>query len=334
MAIYVDDSKMAGSRIEIINPIGERREITHVIHDIDGTHSLIRDWPPVMSLSVHWAMTCGLADDFDSDENLRKLIPQVGQKELPETDRYCIECAGFSAITQMEFGIRRAIELGNVPADAGLDLTEKDRQTNSAIIRRIWGGEETFDDVDEPECLKRFMDERTPRLFKLYEKILNGACRDRNTAEAWEHPEKWRVPGSLEFMTYLHEIGCVNYFVTGAVVYADGGMFEEVQACGYEIGPGKMVEELRGSSWDKKLPKDEVMEDLFQTEDIDPRNALLIGDGRTEIRAGVEMGSVTMSRLRKQDTRLREIHVGLGVNYIVEDYTAPALRKLIYKEGS
>jgi len=68
--------------------------------------------------------------------HLRELIPQVGQKELPETDRYCIECAGFSAITQMEFGIRRAIELGNLPKDANLDLTEKDKETNSAIIRK------------------------------------------------------------------------------------------------------------------------------------------------------------------------------------------------------
>jgi len=331
MSVRLDDTGLTNTSIEIINPVG-RREITHVIHDVDGTHSLIRDWPPVMSVTIHWAMHCGLGDDFDSEENLQKLIARVGAEPLPETDRYCVECAGFSAITQMEFGIRRAIELGNIPNELARQLTEEDRRTNSAIIRRIWSGEETFDDVDEPEYIKRFLAEKAPRLFKLYEKILNGACRDRNTADAWKHPEKWRVPGSLEFMQYLHEIGCVNYFVTGAVIYEDGGMLEEVRALGYEIGPGKMVESLRGSAWDQKMPKDEVIEALFRERNIDPHKVLVIGDGRTEIRAGVQMGCVTMSRLRKQDTRLREIHIGLGVNYIVEDYTDPALRQLIRKE--
>ena len=330
MAACLDDTRLSGGRIEIINPVG-RREITHVVHDIDGTHSLIRDWPPVMSVAIHWAMHCGLGEDFDSEENLRKLIARVGSEPLPETDRYCVECAGFSAITQMEFGIRRAVELGNVPEELKRQLTEQDRRTNSSIIRRIWGGEETFDDVDEPQYIKQFLAEKTSRLFMLYEKILNGACRDRNTADAWKHPEKWRVPGSMEFVRYLHDLGCVNYFVTGAVIYEAGGMFEEVRALGFEIGPGRMIQSLRGSAWDRKMPKDQVMETLFREEDIDPRKVLVVGDGRTEIKAGVRMGCVTMSRLGRQDTRLREIHVGLGVNYIVEDYTDPALRRLIRK---
>ena len=327
--ICIDDTAVRDSAIEIINPLGERREITHVIHDIDGTHSLIRDWPPVMSVCIDWAMKCGLEDDFDSEANLRKLIARVGKEPLPETDRYCVECAGFSALTQMEFGIRRAIELGNLPGGANLGLTQADLETNSAIIRRIWGGEEVFDDVEEPETVKRFLDEKTPRLFKLYERVLNGAGRDRNTADAWKNPEKWRVAGSLGFVNYLHSLGCVNYFVTGAVIYESGGMFEEVRAIGFEIGPGKVIEALRGSSWDKKMPKDEVMEGLFREENIDPGKTLLVGDGRTEIKAGVDMGSITMSRLPKEAKRQRDIHIDLGVNYIVQDYTDPALRQLI-----
>ena len=35
--------------IEVAN-IFAKRQITHVFHDIDGTHSLIRDWVPVMAL--------------------------------------------------------------------------------------------------------------------------------------------------------------------------------------------------------------------------------------------------------------------------------------------
>ncbi|MFH1709127.1 MAG: hypothetical protein ABIF71_14580 [Planctomycetota bacterium] len=217
MALLDDTTLTDTARFTIVNRAG-RREITHAVHDIDGTYSLIRDWPPVMSLSIHWAMTCGLEEDFDSEANLRLLIGRVGREPLPETDRFCVESAGLSALTQMEFGIRRAIELGRVPAIPGLELTNTVRANNALIIRRIWEGGERFDDISEPAALGDFIRGRTPRLFRFYEKILNGACRDRNTAEAWRHPEKFLVPGGLAFMARLHELGVRNYFVTGAVI--------------------------------------------------------------------------------------------------------------------
>jgi phosphoglycolate phosphatase-like HAD superfamily hydrolase len=328
----LDDSRISArkSRIEVIHPVG-RRTITHVMHDIDGTHSLIRDWPPVMSLTIHWAMTCGLTEDFDSDENLRKLVARVSAEPLPETDRFCIESAGLSALTQMEYGIRRAIQLRNVPRNAPFRLTHEIERDNAEIVRRIWDGQERFHDIAEPPELLAFIHERTPRLFKLYEKILNQACRDRNTADAWKSPEKWRVPGSMEFMRYLHEIGCRNYFVTGAVIYPEGGMFEEVQAVGFEVGPGKMVDAVLGSSWDRKMPKVEVMRELCQAHCIDPRHVLVLGDGRTEIQAAVEMGGVAISRLPRNAHRQRELHIQIGTNCIVEDWTDPLLRELIVK---
>jgi hypothetical protein len=333
LAAVIDDSALGhgDASVQRVRPVGRRR-ITHVIHDIDGTHSLIRDWPPVMSLSIHWAMTCGLRDDFDSPENLRALIERVGTQLLDETDRFCIESAGLSAITQMEYGIRRAIELGNIPPDCGFTLTDQQKRNNAEIIRRIWNGQEHFDDIPEPPALRAFIDEKTPRLFKLYEAILNGASRDRNTAAAWAQPERWRVPGSMEFMHYLHTIGCVNYFVTGAVIYEDGGMFEEVKAIGFDVGPGKIVEGLQGSSWHRKMPKDEVMRNLCESLAVPPADMLVIGDGRTEIKAGVDMGSVTMSRLPADARRQRELHVALGTNYIITDFASPLLYKLIAKE--
>jgi hypothetical protein len=329
--IFYDDRNITSADLEVINPVGKRR-ITHIIHDIDGTHSLIRDWPPVMSLSIYWAMTCGLKDDFDSEANLKKLIDRVGTEPLPETDQFCIESAGLSALTQMEYGIRRAIELGNIPKDAGFTLTQKEAQNNSIIIKRIWNGEERFPDIREPKALLDFINERTPRLFVLYEKILNGACRDRNTQDAWAHAEKWRVPGSMEFMKHVFGLGCINYFVTGAVIYEDGGMYEEVRAVGFEVGPGKIIEALKGSSWDKKLPKDEVIRELFRDLSIQPENALVIGDGRSEIKAGVDLGCVTMSRLPAEAKRQRELHVGLKTNLILKDFTSPQLYTMIYSQ--
>lgn len=329
MAVLDDSDTLANSdKLLIVKPVG-RRTITHAIHDIDGTHSLIRDWPPVMSLTIHWAMTCGLRDDFDSEENCRQLVQRVGKQRLEETDRFCIESAGLSALTQMEYGIRRAVQMGNVPSEAGLKLSPQQKRNNAEILQRIWNGQERYDDIAEPPELLAFIHERTPRLFRLYESILNQACRDRNTAAAWKDPAAWRVPGSMEFMRYLHEIGCRNYFVTGAVIYPEGGMYEEVQALGFDIGPGKTVEDVLGSTWDRKMPKVEVMRDLCKKHDIDPACVLVLGDGRTEIEAAVQMGSVAISRLPRSAARQRELHTRIGTNYIVEDWTDPSLRQMI-----
>lgn len=327
---WIDDSILKNKKtsIEVNRPVG-RRKITLALHDIDGTHSLIRDWPPVMSLSIHWAMTGGLAEDFDSDANVARLVERVGKEALPETDRFCIESAGLSALTQMEYGIRRAVELGNLPEGSGVVMTPEARVVNSEIVKRIWNGEERFERFKEPEPLRRFIAERTPRLFRLYEKILNGACRDRNTADAWKHPEKWRVKGSMEFMSHLFKCGVANYFVTGAVIYEQGGMFEEVKATGFDIGKGRMVEALKGSSWDRKLPKDEVMRQLLEELGKDPHETLVVGDGRSEIKAGVDMGAVTISRLPREALRQRELQTGFGTHLIVTDYTDPALIEMI-----
>jgi phosphoglycolate phosphatase-like HAD superfamily hydrolase len=240
--------------------------------------------------------------------------------------------AGLSCLTQMEYGIRRAVELGNVPSDAVPELTDAQRATNSDIARRIARGEERFDDTDEPVELTSFIAERAPRLFRLYEKVLNAASRDRNTADAKRNPARWRVPGSMAFLRHLKAVGCLNYFVTGSVIYEEGGMHEEIRALGFETGPGRLVESLVGSSWDRKLPKDEVMHELFEREGIDPACVLSVGDGRTEIAAAVRMGCVAMSRLEPGAARLRQMHRKLGTNYIVPDYTSPALMELVRKE--
>ena len=57
-----------------------KREITHVFHDIDGTHSLIRDWPPVMSIVLHYVSENGVPEGYDSDEQVKKLVDRVDAK--------------------------------------------------------------------------------------------------------------------------------------------------------------------------------------------------------------------------------------------------------------
>ena len=74
----------------------EEREINYAFHDIDGTHSLIREWPPVMSICLYDVIKNGLSEDFDSKENERRLIEAAGKEVLAETDRFCVESAGLS----------------------------------------------------------------------------------------------------------------------------------------------------------------------------------------------------------------------------------------------
>ena len=89
--------------------IRDTYKIKYAFHDIDGTHSLIRDWPPVMSICLYDVIENGLPNDFDSFENQQRLISLAGTMKLPETDQFCIESAGLSALTQMEWAIRRAV---------------------------------------------------------------------------------------------------------------------------------------------------------------------------------------------------------------------------------
>lgn len=300
-------------KTDIIVKEFEDREIKCAFHDIDGTHSLIREWPPVMSICLYNVIVNGVPEDFDSKENEKRLIEICGTKELPETDRFCIESAGLSALTQMEWAIRRAVEEGTVKVNC-------DMATNSEIIKRIWNGEEIFDDLPETDEMNAMLIEKTPRLFKLYEAVLNGYCRDKNLEKAKKDPESFQVPGSVEFMKFLRDGGVKNFFVTGAVVEKGMGMHEEVEGLGYKIGDGELVEDILGSTWTEKMPKEMVMKKLREDLGVDGKNILVVGDGRAEILAGAEMGAVVISRLPKQAEYQRNLHKELGANVIVEDY--------------
>lgn len=304
----------------VINPF-DTREIKYAFHDIDGTHSLIRDWPPVMSICLYDVIANGIDEDFDSKENEIRLINLAGKEKLEETDRFCVESAGLSALTQMEWAIRRSVEEGNIKVNC-------DKDTNSEIIKRIWNGEEYYDDLPETDEMNALLTEKTPRLFKLYEAVLNGYCRDKNLEEAKKNPDKFRIAGSMDFMKFLKDNGVTNYFVTGAVVEKGMGMHEEVEGLGYKIGTGSLVEDIIGSTWTEKMPKDMVMKKLLKDLDVDGANVLVVGDGRAEIAAGAEMGSVVISRLPQSAQYQRKLHKKLGSNIIVEDYLNKDLLKM------
>ncbi|MCQ2771126.1 MAG: HAD family hydrolase [Clostridia bacterium] len=291
------------------------RAIKYAFHDIDGTHSLIRDWPPVMSIVLDYVSRGGVPEGYDSDENVKKLISLAGTKPLPDTDKFCVESAGLSALTQMEWAIRRAIDFGHINIDC-------DKVDNKNKIERIGQGEEIFDVPDTDE-MRAFLDIHTPRLFKFYEKVLNGFCRDKNLELAKTDPDRFIIKGSKKFLQFLKDNGVKNYFVTGAVVERGMGMFEEVETLGYGIGPGEVIEDIIGSTWTDKLPKDVIMENLMKKLGINGEEILVIGDGRAEISAGVNMGALCISRLGKEEEYKRNLHKKLGTDIIIEDYEDP-----------
>ncbi len=299
----------------------ESRKIQYAFHDIDGTHSLIRDWPPVMSICLYDVIENGLPEDFDSYENAQRLISLAGTKKLPETDSFCTESAGLSALTQMEWAIRRAVEEGKIRVKCNA-------QTNSQIINRINNGEEYYDDLPETAEMGEMLKIQTPRLFKLYETVLNGFCRDKNLLLARENPKAFQVNGSPEFLQFLKDKGVKNYFITGAVVEKGMGMHEEVEALGYKIGKDELVEDIIGSTWTEKKPKDAVMKELIKEMGINPKNILVIGDGRAEIQAGVEIGAIVISRLPENAVYQKDLHKRIGTNIIIEDFTNENLLKL------
>jgi len=316
--------------LEIVRRVG-RRTILHAFHDIDGTHSLIREWPPVMSALISWVAASGLPEGYDGDENAARLAARVESLRTEEADRFAVESAGLSALTQMEWAIRRALQEGTLAISGG-HLSEEEAAVNAAIIERIWRGEERFGDLPDSERVRRFISAHTPRLFQLYEAVLARASRDRNLAAARGDPAAWRVPGSLEFLQRLHAAGVKNHFVTGSVMSTDQlpeGMLEEVLVLGFEVGPGKLIESAHGSDWDRKMPKDEVMQKLLADLGTTGEQVLIVGDGRSEVEAGVEMGAAVLSRLPADADRLRHLHRELGTNYIVPDYTDAALALLL-----
>ena len=297
----------------VINHFDERK-IEYAFHDIDGTHSLIREWQPVMSICLNDVIENGLPKDFDSCENAQRLISLAGTKKLPETDNFCVESAGLSALTQMEWAIRRAVQEGKIKVYCN-------EETNALIIQRINNGEEYYDDLPETTEMSEMLKIQTPRLFKLYEAVLNGYCRDKNLLLAKENPKAFQVNGSPEFLQFLKDKGVKNYFVTGAVVEKGMGMHEEVEALGYKIGKGETVEDIIGSTWTEKKPKDTVMKELITQLGISGEKVLVVGDGRAEIQAGVEIGATVISRLPENAVYQRDLHKKLGTNVIVEDFT-------------
>ena len=324
--LIVDPQKLPAA-LELVTPF-EKRHITHAFFDIDGTCSLIREWVPVMALVTGFTARHGLPD-AGSPAEIAKKISCCDPQDFPEGFKFAVESAGLSALTQMEWALRCAANKGK------LDLPGLDQQINRKIIELIWNGKELFDEFNEPEMLRNIIAQKSSLLFKAYEILLLDMCRNRNLEKAKKDPSRFMVPGITDFMCFLKNCGVRNYFVTGAVVEPDGSgtMFEEIDALGLAPSPGGLAERLIGSTWNEKLPKDKIMEKIAAAEGINGGQLLVIGDGRSEISAGVKMGALVISRLNKNDLRQREIHRSLKTNMIFDHYDMQMIHSFMSQES-
>ena len=94
------------------------------------------------------------------------------------------------------------------------------------------------------------------------------------------------------------------------------GMYEKVESLGFKIGKDELIEDIYGSTWTEKIPK-EAVKRLLKQLNLDGKNVLVVGDGRVEISAGVQMGSVMVSRLPKEADYQCKLH---KTNIIIDDY--------------
>jgi len=322
LIVHAPDRPVPGMEVPV--PFAPRK-IRAAFHDIDGTHSLIRKWVPVMTLVTGATARYGLCRS--TPEDIAEFLRAREGEDFSEANRFAVESAGLSALTQMEWAIRMSRRVSGTSSPG-----------NEAAIRAIWNGCECFEVPGETAEERARIEAESSLLFRAYEILLRSMCRDRNLELARQDPAGWRVPGSMEFLTRLWRSGVKNYFVTGAVVeYTPDGkpmgtMAEEIQVLGYEVGPGKLIEAFRGSTWDKKLPKNELMRALCREYGYASDELLIVGDGRSEIAAAVELGAVALSRLNPDASKAREIHRALGTNLIVDDYSPELLKEFMLEK--
>lgn len=112
------------------------------------------------------------------------------------------------------------------------------------------------------------------------------------------HAEDLMVPGAPEFLRYLRSKGIKCYVLTGS---AKNSVEREVDLLGLRDIFGK--EGVRGFDLKKKIDsKEAVILEIAKREDAKEQEILIAGDGKVEIKAGVENGFTVMA-LRSMDNK-------------------------------
>ena len=168
----------------------------------------------------------------------------------------------------------------------------------------------------------------TPQTAESYKRQylarLSERIRHRADLEAGRQPpERFRVPGALEFMAALHARGVACYVTSGTDEIA---VREEVAL----LGLAPLIADLRGAREDGSDAKRVVIEHLAAKRCLSTGELAVIGDGRAEIEYARAAGGLAVGVASTEDgpagmdAHKRSLLIAAGADIIIPDFRQPA----------
>jgi phosphoglycolate phosphatase-like HAD superfamily hydrolase len=156
-------------------------------------------------------------------------------------------------------------------------------------------------------------------LVRLSERI----CHRADLEAGSQPPERFRVPGSLEFVAALHARGVACYIASGT---DETAVREEVALLGF----APWITNLRGAREDGSDAKRVVVDRLMAEHYLSTGELAVIGDGSAEMEYawaahGLAIGVASTEDERSgMDARKRSLLIAAGADVIIPDFNQPA----------
>jgi phosphoglycolate phosphatase-like HAD superfamily hydrolase len=168
----------------------------------------------------------------------------------------------------------------------------------------------------------------TPQTAEAYKQQylvrLSEGIRHRADLEAGRQtPERFRVPGALEFVAALHARGVACYIASGT---DDTAVREEVALLGF----APLISDLRGAHEDDSDAKRVVIDCLTAKHRLSSAELAVIGDGRAEIEYARATRALAIGVASTEeegagiDARKRSLLIAAGADVIIPDFSQPA----------
>jgi len=175
------------------------------------------------------------------------------------------------------------------------------------------------------ELMQRGGTPQTAEAYKhQYLARLSERIRHRADLEAGRQPpERFRVPGALEFVTVLHARGVTCTIASGT---DETAVREEATLLGF----ASLISNLRGAREDGSDAKRVLIDGLTAEHHLSPGELAVIGDGPAEIEyaraaSGLAIGVASTEGERAGiDSRKRSLLIAAGADVIIPDFSQPA----------
>ena len=184
------------------------------------------------------------------------------------------------------------------------------------IIQMQWLVDEVRQRGGTPQTAEAY---KHQYLVRLSERI-----RHRADLEAGRQPpERFRVPGALEFVAALHARGVACTIASGT---DETAVREEVAL----LGLAPLIADLRGAREDGSDAKRVVIDHLTARHRLSTGELAVIGDGRAEMEYGRAASGLAIGVASTEDERAgidahkRSLLVAAGADVIIPDFSQPA----------